>query len=224
MSDTVAFNGTEYTQASLAAMSVDDLLVLRNEVAASMDISSVNGFKSPEAGVAQTLKALQRSVKEADAPKKTAKKAKAPAKPKGPRALSKSAEAKTIKRPTQKMFAVIKKTGEHDGTQGRQHRWDNYKDGMTMVQVIEGSGTEPWDVHTWVGKGIMSLTEPSDAAYPALKAAWYKRHKLTDPDVVKADKAAATAARKVEREEGAKKAKALADAKKAEKAAKAKAA
>jgi len=196
----INFNDTAYTEAYLAEMSVDDLLTLRNEVAVSLGVAEVKGFKDQASGASQTWKALQRHAKSVD--KAAAKEAKAKQPPKE-RGLAKSAEAKTVKRPNNKMFSTIEKTGEHDGTQGRTHRWPNYKDGMTIVDVIETEGTEPWDVYNWVGAGIMSVTEPTDEQFAERKAAWYKKHGLTDPEEAKRLKAEERAKAKAEREEAA---------------------
>jgi len=212
----INFNDTAYTEAGLADMSVEALLTLRNEVAVSLGVAEVKGFKDQAAGATQTWKALQRHAKSVD--KAAAKEAKAKAPPKE-RGLAKSAEAKTVKRPNQKMFSTITKTGEHDGTQGRTHRWPNYKDGMTIVDVIETEGTEPWDVYNWVGQGIMSVTEPTAEEFAERKAAWYKKHGLTDPEAAKAAKAAERAQAKIDREAAAAEKKEAREKAKAEKAA-----
>ena len=214
----ITFNAIAYTAESLAAMSDADLLTLRNEIATALGVAEVKGFKDHNTAVAQTMKALQRhesqSAEDAAKPKKTAK-PKAPPKERG---LAKSAEAKTVKRPNQKMFSTIKKVGEHDGTQGRTHRWPNYKDGMTIVDVIETEGTEPWDVYNWTGQGIMSVTEPTDAEYAERKAAWYEKHGLTDPEAAKAEKAKERAEAKAKREAEAAEKKEAREKAKAEKA------
>tara|TARA_R110000851_G_scaffold16046_2_gene52543 strand:+ start:35085 stop:35789 length:705 start_codon:yes stop_codon:yes gene_type:complete len=182
----IKFNDTEYTEAALAGMTVEDLLVLRNEVAVSLGVAEVKGFKDQAAGASQTWKALQRHAKGVVTAEKKEAKAKAPPKERG---LAKSAESKTVKRPNKKMFSTITKTGEHDGTQGRTHRWPNYSDGMTLVDIIETEGTEPWDAYNWVGAGIMTITEPTEAEFVERKAAWYTKHGLTDPEAAKAAKA-----------------------------------
>ena len=232
---TIAFLGKDYTQAALTSMSVEALLELRNLVATNLGVATIRAFKDHEHAVAQTWTALEKfqstAEKEAgeagspDPKPAKVKKEKAPKEPKE-RKLAKSASAGLVKRPTRKMFATIQKIGEHDGTQGRQHRWPNYKDGMTIVDIIEGEGTEPWDVQNWQSKGIMSVTEPTDAEYAERRAAWYAKHGLTDPDLSKETKAkekaeakakreAEAAAKKAEREAAAAAKKAAADAAKA---------
>jgi len=200
----INFNDKSYTEAALTDMSVDDLLILRNEVAVSLGVAEVKGFKDQASGAAQTWKALQRHASNAEAPAATkepkAKKPKAEPKPRG---LAKSAEAKTVKRPNAKMFSTITKTGEHDGTQGRPHRWPNYTNGMTIVDIIETEGTEPWDVYNWAGQGIMTITEPTDAEFAERKAAWYAKHGLTDPEAAKTQKAEERAKAKAERDAAA---------------------
>lgn len=206
---TISFLNTDYTQASLSAMADDKLLELRNLIASNLGVASIRSFKDHDTAVEQTWKALEKfestSAAEAgDAPAAEkapkAKKEKAPKEPKE-RKLAKSASAGLVKRPTRKMFSTIEKVGEHDGsTHGRAHRWPNYKDGMTIVDVIEGEGTEPWDVYNWESKGIMKVTEPTDAEYAERKAAWYAKHGLTDPDVAKESKAKEKAEAKAKRE------------------------
>ena len=120
------------------------------------------------------------------------------------RGLAKSAEAKFVKRPTQKMFATITKNPVPDDTViDRAHRWPNYKDGMTIVDVIETEGTEPWDVYNWASKGLVTVTEATDEQFAERKAVWYKKHNLTDPEAAKAAKAAERAKAKAEREAAA---------------------
>lgn len=206
MSKIIAFLGKEYSQATLSAMTDSDLLELRNLVATNLGVASIRTFKDHDQAVEQTWKALEKfdtvATEEGAGAEPKAKKVKEPKAPKEPkeRKLAKSASAGFVKRPTRKMFATITKTGAHDGTQGRQHRWDNYKDGMTIVDVIETEGTEPWDVYNWQSKGIMSVTEPTDAEFAERKAAWYTKHGLTDPDLSKEQKAAEREAAKAKRE------------------------
>lgn len=212
----INFQNNDYTQETLSGMSVDDLLTLRNAVAADLGVAEVKGFKDQATAEAQTWKALQRVAANSDDTK--AAKTKKPKAPPKERGLAKSAEAKVVKRPTKKMFSTITKTGEHDGTQGRTHRWPNYKDGMTIVDVIETEGTEPWDVYNWQGHGIMTVTEPTDEEFATRKAAWYKKHGLTDPEEAKRLKAEERAKAKAEREAAAAEKKAAREAAKAAKA------
>ncbi len=199
MTDSIKFNEKGYTEVILATMSLEDLLTLRNLIATNLGVATVKGFKDQAAAAAQTWKALQRYNTSSSADAKAPKAKKEPKE----RGLAKSAGSKLVKRPTKKMFSTIKKTGEHDGTQGRSHRWPNYKDGMTIVDVIETEGTEPWDVYNWQSQGLMSVTEPTDEEFVARKAAWYKKHGLTDPEAAKATKAAERAKAKEQREKDA---------------------
>jgi colicin import membrane protein len=191
MDKEVEYKGNSYGLADLKGMTAEDLLVLRNEIAADLNVAAVKSFKDHDAAVEQTSKALIRySEQNPDAPAeaKAVKEKKPKAEPKE-RGLAKSAEAKTVKRPTRKMFSTISKTGEHAAEHGRAHRWPNYTDGMTIADVIETEGTEPWDVYNWEKAGIMKVTEPTDEEFAARKAAWYTKHNLTDPEVAKAAKA-----------------------------------
>lgn len=206
MTKEIEFNGKKYSEADLKSMDDAALLELRNLVASNLGVAGVKSFKDHDQAVAQTWKALERF----DAAAEEEPKAKAkPKKEPKERGLAKSAEAKVVKRPNKKMFSTIKKTGEHDGsTHGRAHRWPNYKDGMTIVDIIETEGTEPWDVNNWAAQGIMEVTEPTDEEFAERKAAWYKKHGLTDPEAAKAAKAKereeAKAKREAEREAKAK--------------------
>lgn len=200
-SSVVKFNKTDYTREALEKESTEKLLELRNLVATNLGVATVQRFKDHEQAVEQTWKALERfdaTVKEEAKGEDKTKKTK-PKKESGPRKLAKSAEAKTVKRPTRKMFSTIEKIGEHDGaSHGRAHRWPNYKNGMTIVDVIETEGTEPWDVYNWESHGIMKVHEPTDEQFAERKAAWYKKHGREDPDVKKAREAEEKAKRKAE--------------------------
>lgn len=198
---TISFLNTDYTQASLSAMDDDKLLELRNLIASNLGVASIRSFKDHDTAVEQTWKALEKFESTSAAEAGDAPAAEKAPKAKKERKLAKSASASLVKRPTRKMFSTIEKVGEHDGsTHGRAHRWPNYKDGMTIVDVIEGEGTEPWDVYNWESKGIMKVTEPTDAEYAERKAAWYAKHGLTDPDVAKESKAKEKAEAKAKRE------------------------
>lgn len=189
------FKDQTYTEETLNAMEMDQLLALRNEVAASIGATSIAAFKDKETGVAQTLKALKKAseapatVGEDGKPAKV-KKIKEP-KERKPRGIPKSSEPKEIKRPTRRHFATIEKIGEHDGTgkHGRPERWPNYRNGMTIAEVIEGNGTEPWDVMNWEKHGIMKITLPTEAEYAERRAAWFKAKGHVDPEIEKAEKA-----------------------------------
>lgn len=221
MSKTIKFLTNEYTQESLKALDDEKLLELRNLVATNLGVASVRSFKDRETGLEQTWKALEKyeaegqkeagDAGEAGTKPVKAKKEKAPKEPKE-RKPAKSSAPGIVKRPTKKMFSTIEKIGEHNGsTHGRAHRWPNYKDGMTIVDVIEGDGTEPWDVYNWEKHGIMKVTEPTDEQYAERRAAWYTKHDLKDPEVAKAEKAKEAADKKA----AAEAAKAAAEAAKA---------
>lgn len=203
MTKSIKFLTTDYTQESLKALDDEKLLELRNLVATNLGVASVRSFKDRETGLEQTWKALekyeaegQKEAGEAGEKPVKAKKEKAPKEPKE-RKPAKSSAPGIVKRPTKKMFSTIEKIGEHNGsTHGRAHRWPNYKDGMTIVDVIEGDGTEPWDVYNWEKHGIMKVVEPTDEQYAERRAAWYAKHGLTDPEVTKAQKAKEAAEKK----------------------------
>lgn len=222
----IKFLDKEYRQADLPKMDDAALLELRNLIATNLGLASIKGFRDHDMAVEQTWKALEKfeetvAAESAGKEPKPAKEPKAPKAPKPPKEpkdykLAKSAEPHLVKRPTDEMFDTIKKTGTHDGTQGRQRRWDNYRDGMMMVEVIEGNGTEPWDVKNWVSKGIMEIVKATPEELVARRAAWYASHNLTDPEVAKAEKERKKAEDKAKREADAAAKKEAADKAKAE--------
>lgn len=242
VTDKIKFLENEYNKADLAGMTDEDLLTLRNTVASNLGVAGIKNFKDHDTAVEQTWKALQKfdeTVKseageggEATTGEKPAKAPKAPKEPKE-RKLAKPAASQYVKRPTRKMFSKVEIVKQHDGSQDRAHRWPNYKDGMLVIDAIEGEGTLAWDIYNWEAKGLMKVVEPTDAEYAERRAAWYTKHGLEDPDLAKtkkaeerekakAAKAEEAAAKKAEREkakaekEAAKAAaKAEADAKKA---------
>lgn len=223
MTKSIKFLTTDYTQESLKALDDEKLLELRNLVATNLGVASVRSFKDRETGLEQTWKALekyeaegQKEAGEAGEKPVKAKKEKAPKEPKE-RKPAKSSAPGIVKRPTKKMFSTIEKIGEHNGsTHGRAHRWPNYKDGMTIVDVIEGDGTEPWDVYNWEKHGIMKVVEPTDEQYAERRAAWYAKHGLKDPEVAKAEKAKENAEKKAAAEAAKAAAKVAAEQKPAE--------
>lgn len=233
--DAIQFLDKSYTRADLEAMTADALLKLRNLIASNLGVASVKSFKDHETAVNQTMKALQKfeaeTAGEAEGKEKPAK---APKEPKE-RKLAKPAEAQYVKRPTKKMFSVMKIIKPFDGEEDRSHRSGNYKDGMMVIDAIEGEGTLPWDIYNWEKQGYVSVTEPTEDEYAERRAAWYEAKGLEDPDVAKmrkrkereeakAKREEEREAKKKEREEAkAAKEKAKADAKAAKEAEKAKA-
>lgn len=237
--DPIKFLDKAYNRADLENMSVEDLLELRNLVASNLGVASVKQFKDHATAVDQTMKALQKyeASADADAAPAKAKKAKAPKEPKEYK-LAKPAGEQHVKRPTRKMFATMKIIKPFDGEEDRARRSGNYKDGMMVIDAIQGEGTMAWDIFNWEKQGYVEVVQPTDEEYAERRAAWYKSQGREDPDVAKArlaeERAAAKAEREAEREakkkerEEAKAAKAKAReeakaAKEAEKAAKAKA-
>lgn len=178
----------EYSLEDLQEMEVDALVELRNLIAGQLGAASIRTFKDKATAVEQTWKALERydAADEEDAQvEEAAKKQKKKAEPKE-RKLAKSAMAGVVKRPTREMFATIKKIGEHKGSEhGRAHRWPNYKDGMTIVDIVETEGTERWDVQNWINHGIMEIVQPTDEEYVERRAAWFKKEGREDPEITK---------------------------------------
>ena len=235
MTDAITFKNDEYSRADLENMTEADLLTLRNDIATELGVAAVKSFKDHATAVDQTMKALQKF--EASSDKEKPAKAKDKKEPKE-RKLAKPAEAQHVKRPTKKMFSVMSIVKPFDGEEDRSHRSSNYKDGMMIIDAIEGEGTMPWDIFNWEKQGYVKVTEPTEDEYAERRAAWYKKNGREDPDVAKqrqreerekakAEREAAREAKKKEAEQRkAEKAKEREEAKKAkeaEKAAKAKA-
>lgn len=220
MADKIKFLDKEYTKDSLKGMSLDDLLKLRNLVASNMGVAAIKNFKDHDAAVEQTWKALVKYDTEADSDEKP----KAKKEPKE-RKLAKPAEAQHVKRPTRNHFDVMRIVKPFDGEEDRSHRSANYKDGMMIIDAIEGEGTLPWDIYNWEKQGYVKVEHATDEEYAERRAAWYKKHGREDPEAKKerekAEKAAAkkkreeeAAAKRKAKEEAAAKKKAEAEAKK----------
>lgn len=216
--DKIVFDKTEYTLDSLDKLDDGKLLLLRNLVAENLGVARIKSFKDHKQAVAVTWKALEKWDAEKDQDKGASKSKKAKATVKKDRPPAKAAGPQVIKRPTKAMFATLQKIKEHPGKGHRIARWDNYKNGMTLLECAEADGLTPLDVGYYVHHGLMKLTEASDAEFEKGLAAFYKRHGLTNPaeakakakaerEAIKAEKAKEREAKKAEREK-AKKAKA----------------
>lgn len=227
MTDKIKFMDKEYTETGLNDMTVEQLLETRNLVASNLNVAAVRAFKDHETAVAQTWKALVKFQETVDAEnagtapaaEKPAKAPKAPKEPKGPRPLAKPAQAQYVKRPNRKHFATVEIIKQHTGAEGRGDRWPNYKNGMMIIDAIEGEGTLAWDIMNWAEQGLMKINEPTDAEYTERRAAWYKKHGMEDPDLAKERKAAEREKAKEERAAKAAADKAEKEAAKAAKAA-----
>lgn len=228
MTDKIKFLDNEYNRADLEGMSVDDLLSLRNLIASNLGVASVKSFNDHATAVEQTMKALQKyeaSAEDDGSAEKPAKKTKAPKEPKE-RKLAKPAATQHVKRPTRKMFDTMKIVKPFDGEEDRPHRSGNYKDGMMIIDAIQGEGTLPWDIYNWEKQGYVQVIPATDEEYAERRAAWYKEQGRDDPDTAKLRAAEEREVKKAERAAEREKAKAekeAAKAAKAEAAAKAKA-
>lgn len=227
--EAIQFLDKSYTRADLEGMSIEDLLSLRNLIASNLGVASVKQFKDHATAVDQTMKALQKyessAADDGAEGEKLTKKAKAPKEPKE-RKLAKPAAAQHVKRPTRKMFDTMKIVKPFDGEEDRAHRSSNYKDGMMIIDAIQGEGTIPWDIYNWEKQGYVQVVPATDAEYAERRAAWYKEQGRDDPETAKARAAEEREAKKAERAAEREKAKAereAAKAAKAEAAAKAKA-
>lgn len=219
MDKEITFGEHSYSLADLQGMTEQDLLILRNQVAEALGVASVKTFKDHETAVAQTMKALEKYAGSVDASAEKPSKDKPKAEPKE-RKLAKPAEAQHVKRPTRKMFAQMKMLKPFDGEEERAHRSGNYKDGMLIIDAIEGEGTLPWDIFNWEKAGYVEVIEPTDDEYAERRAAWYKANDRVDPFVAKVEEAAKRKAEKEARAKEREEKKAAREAEKAEKAAK----
>jgi len=181
MTDKVEFQGKTYTVDSLSKQTEADLLSLRNLVAENLGVAKIKGFKDIDQARDATWKAL---VKFAETPdeglasnEKSGKKAAAPKEPKEPRHV-KGAEPATVKRPTRGMFRKIQKIKDPDRV---KERWDNYKDGMTVLETIEGANMTPLDIYWYAEQGFVKLIDPTEEEFQAGVAAWYQRNGLDNP-------------------------------------------
>jgi len=204
--EAIQFLDKAYNRADLENMSVEDLLSLRNLIASNLGVAAVKQFKDHATAVDQTMKALQKYEASADADAgegEKPKKAKAKKEPKE-RKLAKPAAAQHVKRPTRKMFDTMKIVKPLDGEEDRSHRSGNYKDGMMIIDAIQGEGTLPWDIYNWEKQGYVQVVPATDDEYAERRAAWYKSQGREDPDVAKErqrkEREEAKAAREAERE------------------------
>ena len=163
----INFQGHDYDEATLKQLDETNLLKLRNIVASNMGVSAIKSFKDHDQAVEATWKALSKwdtSATAEEAGAATDGKTKPKAEPKEP-AEVKAAQAKPVKRPTRGMFRRIQKlVAEVD--RGKR-RWDNYKDGMTILDTHEGQDMTPLDVSFYVNNGFMKLIEPTEEEYEA---------------------------------------------------------
>jgi hypothetical protein len=178
MTDTIEFQGENYTEESLKAMGVEELLTLRNKVAEQLGVQAIKGFKDAQQGADSSWKALSKLQAKRAKPEEKAEKAKAKkeAKPKEPRPTPKSAAPQKVENPTKAMFRRIRKIAAHPGTGYRIARWENYKDGMTLLDCAEGDNMTPLDVHYYVVYKLMELVEPTQEEYEREYAEWCKKN------------------------------------------------
>lgn len=208
----ITFSSTDYDEATLKGMEDVDLLSLRNLVATNMGVSSIKSFRDHDQAVEATWKALNKWNEQATAEEnqaagqptgatKTPKPPKPPAEPKE-LAEVKGAKPKTVKRPTRNMFRRLQKLVEKPDRGGR--RWDNYKDGMTILDTIEGDDMTSLDISFYVNNGFMKLIEPTTEEFEIGLSAWFARNGLEDPTAEKkrkdAERAVTKATKDAERE------------------------
>jgi hypothetical protein len=210
MTDQIKFSDVEYTEESLKGMGIEELLTLRNKVAEELGVQPIKNFKDAAQGADSAWKALtklqaKRGKEEvkAEKPKKEAK----PKAPKEPRPTPKVAEAKTVENPGKALFRKLKKIATHPGTGYRIGRWENYKDGMTLLDCEEGDGTTASDVQYYVVHKLMELQEPTQEEYEKAYAEWCEKRGVPNRLEAKKKEAVAKAEAKAKADEAAKAAK-----------------
>jgi len=199
MTDKVEFQGKTYTVDSLSKQTEADLLSLRNLVAENLGVAKIKGFKDIDQARDATWKALVKFAETPDeglASNETKGKTKEPAAPKEPRHV-KGAEPATVKRPTRGMFRKIQKIKEPDRV---KERWNNYKDGMTVLETIEGANMTPLDIYWYAEQGFVKLIDPTEEEFQAGVAAWYERNGIENPNAAKKKREEERAKAKADRE------------------------
>ena len=215
----ITFSSADYDEATLKGMEDVDLLSLRNLVATNMGVSTIKSFRDHDQAVEATWKALNKWNEKATAEEnqaageaigtvavKTPKPPKPVAVPKEPVEV-KGAKPKTVKRPTRNMFRRLQKLVEKPDRGGK--RWDNYKDGMTILDTIEGDDMTQLDVSFYVNNGYVKLIEPTTEEFETGLSAWFARNGIDDPTAEKkrkdAERASTKATKDAERESAKKK-------------------
>lgn len=196
MSKTINFKGTNYTEASLNKMSDEELLSLRNLIASNLGVADIKSFKDHEQAVSATWKALDKWDSQRKNPTTATKGKIKNDEPKEPKQV-KGALPQKVKRPTRNMFRKIQKIKEPDRI---KDRWDNYKDGMTVIETIEGDNMTQLDIYWYAENGFVKLIDPTEEEYQAGMDAWYKREGLENPAEAKRKRQEERAAKKAERD------------------------
>lgn len=208
MTEAIKFMDNAYTRSDLEAMTEDQLLELRNQIAAALGVAAIKQFKDHASAVDQTMKALVKYETNTTGEKpKKAKKAPKERKP------AKATSAQVVKRPTRKMFDTVKFIKPFDGEEDRSHRSSNYWDGMMIIDAIEKEGTCAWDLFNWEKQGYVQIVPATDEEYFKRRSEWFEKNGREDPEVAK--KRALEEREKAKREREAAR-----EAKKAEKEAK----
>lgn len=217
----VEFSGKVYTKDRLNIMNIETLLSLRNTVAECLLDERLKEFKDQTEARTQTWAILVKFSETPDdklassdpAPlkkRKQSKKVYDPSKVKGARGL-------TISTISARMTKKIKKIKTPDRC---AMRWNNYKDGMTILEVMEGSDMTHTDINFFVRQGFMKLEESTEEEIKAMYEEFHARKGTPNPLAKEAERAEAKRAKEAEkaRKAEAKKAK-LEEAKKAKEAA-----
>lgn len=187
MSDNIKFDDEEWCVEALETLGVPDLLTLRNNVARSLNVAEVKSFTDKKQAVTATWKALKKyQSTDADGGKLAEKPAPKAKEPKAPAEPAKCGLPQDVKRPTRAMFRTIRKVKEHPGKGHRIRRWDNYTDGMTMLDLVEGVDLDPLDVNYYIDQGLMERSDPTDEEFEQALTAWYEKRGLKNPSEQKA--------------------------------------
>ena len=172
------FGNTEYTSETVSALSDEDLLKLRNDIAATLGFKPMAAFKTRESGVEAVMKALERVDTRERRQREVIEKKLQKEQERPP---AKCAAARPVERPTRGMFRTIRKLCDHPGEGYRARRWKNYQDGMTLLDTMEGADMTHLDVMYYVKHNFMELKEPTDEQFNQGLAAWYEKHGIENP-------------------------------------------
>lgn len=160
-------------------LSIKELTILYNKTAEKLGLKMLKAFKDRPTALSRVAEILEKEKAQMErqaqiAPKKQKsvvapkeKKTEESDSPvvKEPRTMASTHVAKPVKRITRKMFRRLYKVpGKKVDPRlfARHSRWDNYKDGMTMYEVITGEGMEAMEVLIYVDWGLMTLEQPTE--------------------------------------------------------------
>lgn len=96
------------------------------------------------------------------------------------------------------MFSRIQKVSRPDKI---TDRWDNYQDGMTILQTIEGENMTPLDIRFYAREGFVKLIPATEEEYQEGLDSWYRNNGQVNPTIEKLEQKSAAIAKKLEAKE-----------------------